>query len=167
MDGPNGVGKSSLIAAIHRHLVGKGYRVYLTKEITNSALGKFIRDHHREYYGKTLAFLIAADRQHHIEQEIMPALESHDIVITDRYVDSSLVFQRLDGVSLNFLWKINGDFLKPDLSIILMATASVISSRMALRKTFDRFEQSFGSKRGISSIRECRNVHGKEGIQRY
>lgn len=144
VDGPNGVGKSTLIKAIRQNLTQQGHRVYLTKEVSNSSLGKFIRHKHRDYSGKTLAFLLAADRQNHLDRDILPALQKYDIVITDRYVDSSLVFQRLDGVPMPFVWKLNEDFLKPNLSVVVLAAAGIIVSRMARRTSLDRFEQEFG-----------------------
>jgi dTMP kinase len=155
VDGPNGVGKSTLIEAIAQNIVRNGFRVHLTKEVTATKLGKFIRDVHKEYHGKTLALLLAADRQNHLEQDIFPALQTHDIVITDRYMDSSLVFQRLDGVELSFLWKINSDFLKPNLSIVVTASADIIASRMATRTSFDRFEESFGREEEIRLFKEA------------
>jgi len=164
VDGPNGVGKSTLIEAIAQIITGKGFRLHLTKEVTKTTLGKFIRDVHKEYRGKTLALLLAADRQNHLEQDILPALQSHDIVITDRYVDSSLVFQRLDGVELSFLWKINSNFLRPNLSIVVTASADVITSRMASRKSFDRFEQSFGSEEEVRLFKEAASFMEENGF---
>jgi dTMP kinase len=164
VDGPNGVGKSTLIDAIKRHLIRKNLRVHLTKEVTPTPIGKFVRDYHKTYHGKTLAFLLAADRQNHIENDILPALRNHDVVITDRYVDSSLVFQRLDGVELSFLWKINADFLKPDLSILVVAPAEVITSRMASRNTFDRFEGSFSRADEIRLFKKAAAFLQKKGF---
>jgi dTMP kinase len=164
VDGPNGVGKSTLIEAIAQIITGKGFRLHLTKEVTKTTLGEFIRDVHKEYRGKTLALLLAADRQNHLEQDILPALQSHDIVITDRYVDSSLVFQRLDGVELSFLLKINSDFLRPNLSIVVTASADVIASRMATRKSFDRFEQSFGCEEEVRLFKEAASFMEENGF---
>jgi dTMP kinase len=164
VDGPNGVGKSTLIEAIALIITGKGFRLHLTKEVTNTTIGKFIKDVHKKYRGKTLALLLAADRQNHLEQDILPALQNHDIVITDRYVDSSLVFQRLDGVELSFLLKINSDFLKPNLSIVVTASAGVIASRMATRKSFDRFEQSFGCEEEVRLFKEAASLMEENGF---
>jgi dTMP kinase len=57
VDGPNGVGKSTLIEAIGQNIAQKGFRVHLTKEVTRTTLGKFIKEVHKEYRGKTLALL--------------------------------------------------------------------------------------------------------------
>ncbi len=155
LDGPNGVGKSTLIEAIGENLRRRGCLVHLTKEVTGTSLGSFIRSFHKEYRGKTLALLLAADRQNHIESDIVPALKTHDIVITDRYVDSSLAFQRLDGVDLPFLWKLNEEFLKPKMSIAVTAPVDLILSRMAGRTTRDRFEESFGCEQEIQCFAEA------------
>jgi dTMP kinase len=164
VDGPNGVGKSTLIEAIAQNITRKGFRVHLTKEVTITTLGKFIKEVHKEYRGKTLALLLAADRQNHIDQDILPALQSHDLVITDRYVDSSLVFQRLDGVELSFLWKINSEFLKPNLSIVITASAGVIASRMASRQYLDRFEESFGREEEVRLFKEAASFMEENGF---
>jgi len=163
------VGKSTLIGAIKRNLARRNLRVHLTKEVTSTSLGNFIREHHTIYHGKTLAFLLAADRQNHIEFDVLPALQNHDVVITDRYVDSSLAFQRLDGVPLSFLWKINANFLKPDLSILVVASADVIASRMAARISLDRFEKSFSREQEIRFFKEGAVFLQKKGfnVQRF
>lgn len=141
-DGPNGVGKTSLIDLVVANLRSEGFRVYLTKELTDSTLGKFIRANHRTYRGETLALLLAADRNDHVQHEILPALSNHDFVLSDRYIDSSLVFQRLDGVELSFIWALNGCFPKPALSISITANAETVHARLATRSILDRFEES-------------------------
>lgn len=155
VDGPNGVGKSTLIERTLQNLKNEGLKVHATKEVTSTTLGKFIRDSHQTYRGKTLALLLAADRQNHVEQEIEPALSVNDVVICDRYVASSLVFQVLDGVDLSFLWQLNGGFPRPDLSVIVVASPSTIETRLASRKSFDRFEQSFSREAEVRLFREA------------
>ena len=164
VDGPNGVGKSTLIEAIAQNLSQKGLSVHLTKEVTDTTLGEFVRSVHREYRGKTLTLLLAADRQNHIEQDIVPALRTHDVTITDRYVQSSLVFQRLDGVELSYIWRTNAEFLKPHLSVSVTASAEVIARRLAGRKSFDRFEESFRRDQEIRLFKEAASFLKKKGF---
>jgi dTMP kinase len=164
VDGPNGVGKSTLIEAINKNLTQKGLKVHLTKEITSTPIGHFIHKYHKIYHGKTLALLLAADRQNHIENDILPALNDCDIVITDRYVDSSLAFQKLDGVQMPYLWKINEDFLKPHLSIVVAAPENVVASRRASRKVVDRFEESFSCAKEIHSFHAAASFMKKNGF---
>jgi dTMP kinase len=169
IDGPNGVGKSTLIKALEQSLTQQGLRVHLTKELTDTALGRFIRQHHKRYQAKTLAFFLAADRQNHIEKDILPALHDHDIVLSDRYVASSLVYQRLDGVSLPFLWSINKNFLKPDLSLIVLASPEIIAKRMRRRTALDRFEEAFTRSQEVSFYKEAASFLKQKGlnVQRF
>ena len=155
VDGPNGVGKSTLIENTVQKLKQNGLRVHSTKEVTDTTLGQFIRNSHQTYRGKTLALLLAADRQNHVEQDIEPALNVNDVVICDRYVAASLVFQRLDGVELPFLWQLNQSFLKPRLSVIVVASPRTIDGRLASRKSFDRFERSFSREAEIHLFKEA------------
>jgi len=142
IDGPNGVGKSSIIGRLSELLTAMGPTVYLTKEPTNSNLGQFIRDAEEEYLGMSLAYLIAADRTHHIEHEIEPAIKRGEIVISDRYICSSLALQRLDGLNLDFIWSLNRNFLIPDLTIILTAQPEVLHKRLVERRRMSRFEKT-------------------------
>src|SRR3989338_5572031 len=106
-EGPNGVGKTAIVDAVAKKLFDMGFDVLKTKEPTKSRLGDFLRNAEEFYGGACLACIAAADRYSHIEQEIMPALSRGKVVISDRYVESSLVLQRLDGCALEFLWGLN------------------------------------------------------------
>lgn len=91
VDGPNGVGKSTLIEAIKNKLEVLGYAVYITREPTDTKLGNFLREFAEKHSGISLACLVAADRYEHMTNEIIPALEEGQLVISDRYILSSLV----------------------------------------------------------------------------
>ena len=75
VDGPNGVGKSTLIEAIKNKLEVLGYAVYITREPTDTKLGNFLREFAEKHSGISLACLVAADRYEHMTNEIIPALE--------------------------------------------------------------------------------------------
>lgn len=125
-EGPNGVGKTTVIKDVAQKLGVLGYSVLRTKEPTGSSLGDFLRNAEELYGKETLACIAAADRYFHIEKEIAPALAVGRIVLSDRYVESSLVLQRLDGCSLEFIWSINSQILVPDLSIIFFADPAIL-----------------------------------------
>jgi len=165
VDGPNGAGKSSLVTVLKECLIKNGLKVHLTKEVTATPLGGFIRETHKQYHGKTLAYLLAADRQNHLEADVLPALENHDIVITDRYVGSSLVYQRMDGVELSFLWNLNKEFLKPGLSIIVFASPAVIRNRLAERSSLDRFESNFSREDEVNLFMEAATFMEEHGLR--
>jgi dTMP kinase len=90
-----------------------------TKEPSDSALGKLARQGTDEYRGLVLACLVAADWYYHLEHDIRPALRAGYVVICDRYVPTSLVLQRIDGVEPAFLSQVNQYADKPDLTVVL------------------------------------------------
>lgn len=72
IDGPNGVGKSTLIEEIKTQLEIENNEVYITREPTNTDLGNFTRKFSEHHSGISLACLVAADRYEHILSEILP-----------------------------------------------------------------------------------------------
>lgn len=141
IDGPNGVGKSTLIEAIKTKMESLGYIVYTTKEPTNTELGRFIRRFSEEHSGISLACLVAADRYEHIVNEIVPELKKGRLVITDRYVLSSLILQKIDGVSDIFILNSNAEIIKPDLQLAVFADEDVLQKRLSERDILTRFEK--------------------------
>lgn len=141
IDGPNGVGKSTLIEAIKIKMESLGYIVYTTKEPTNTELGRFIRQFAEEHSGISLACLVAADRYEHIVNEIVPELKKGKLVITDRYILSSLILQEIDGVSDTFILNSNAEIIKPDLQLAVFADEDVLQKRLSERSILTRFEK--------------------------
>ena len=83
-----------------------------------------------------MACLYAADRYHHIETEIRPRIcDAAAVVITDRYIPSGLVMQRFDGIDPAFLWQLNAEAERPDLTVILEADPEVIAERLTATRT--------------------------------
>lgn len=141
VDGPNGAGKSTLIEAIKSKMESKGYTVYLTREPTDTELGRFIRKFAEDHSGISLACLVAADRYEHILNEIIPKLKKGMIVITDRYILSSLILQEMDGVSEEFILELNSEIVRPDLQLAVFADEEVLQRRLAERRVLTRFEK--------------------------
>lgn len=140
-EGPNGVGKSSVLSGVALQLRRLGYEVFETKEPTFSSLGQFVLNTEKKYRGKTLACLIAADRYFHLESEVLPELSKGKIVLSDRYIESSLVLQRFDNIEIGFIWSINQLINIPDLSVILRAKSDILELRLANRNKYSRFEK--------------------------
>jgi dTMP kinase len=151
IDGPNGAGKTSLAAAIAARLTTAGESVYLTRQPSPSPLGDTIRSAEREVTGRALACLVAGDRHHQAATEIVPKLAEGAIVLCDRYVESSLVLQRLDGVGVDYILAINAGIPRPGLRIRLLAEAAVIRERLAQREQPPerRFERTAGAEREL------------------
>ncbi len=137
VEGPNGVGKSTIVAEVCLQLQEREYPVLHTKELTP----RFVRSNEESCRGYDLALLIAEDRAYHLQEEILPALAGGKIVVCDRYIETSLVCQGMDGVPQVAIWELNCHFLVPDLSIHLIASADVLGERLAQRKTLTRFER--------------------------
>lgn len=150
IDGPNGVGKSTLITAIKNKMETAGYTVYTTKEPTDTELGGFTQQFAENHSGMGLACLVAADRYEHISNEIIPELKKGNLVITDRYVLSSLILQEMDGVSNTFILNLNSDIIKPDLQLAVFANEEVLQKRLADRTALTRFERGNQSNKELS-----------------
>ncbi len=132
VDGPNGSGKSTLIDAVLGRLDGKA-PVHRTHQPSPTPLGQLIRAGEQEYRGRALACLIAGDRLHQLSTEILPRLHAGAIVLCDRYIESSLVLQRLDGVPTEEILELNHGILRPDVRIRLLAEPEILASRLAVR----------------------------------
>lgn len=139
-DGPNGAGKTTIINEIHKRLKNQ-YSIFLTKEPTQTLFGDFLKKSRDEFTSKSYAYAIAADRCFHIDTCISKALMDYDLVFCDRYIASSLVLQRFDDVDIDFIWKLNEDFIKPDINIILIADAEKLSTRLEERENLTHYER--------------------------
>jgi dTMP kinase len=152
IDGPGGSGKSTVAALAMQGLADAGIAVRLTTEPSPTPLGKLIRSGTDEYSGMALACLVAGDRYHHLESEIRPALAAGEIVLCDRYVPSSLVLQRMDGLGWNLIMALNAGADRPGLAVILNGDPDVIGARLAARGRHSRFERQPRSSHHESSL---------------
>ena len=107
IDGPGGVGKSTVAQLVVKALDDRAVPVHATVEPTRTPLGEHIRAGTETYRGIALACLVAGDRHHHLATEILPALRAGKVVVCDRYLPSSLVLQRLDGLACEIIWQLN------------------------------------------------------------
>ena len=133
-EGIDGSGKGTQARMLADHLIRQGKRVVLTEEPTKELFtGYFTRILLRSKdtpHPKTIALMMAADRNEHVEKIIRPALEAGEIVISERYYWSSFVYQSLQGVSDDFLNYINRDFLRPDVTVLIDVPAEVAMERI-------------------------------------
>ena len=145
IDGPSGAGKSTIVRHLAQLLVAAGENVHITAEPSSGPIGVLCRELTESVTGHALACLYAADRYHHAQTEIRPHLERGETVISDRYVPSGLVMQRFDGTDPAFLWLLNSEADRPDLSVILEADPEVIAERLAARGPHNCFQLTPGS----------------------
>ena len=136
-EGLDGSSQSTQASLLTDFLVEAGYQVVLTKEPTkDSEAGKKIRqilDEKIQEDTVELQKLFAQDRKEHLENIIIPALKQEKFVISDRYFFSSFCFGASDGVDLDWLIKINDNFLLPDLSFILKVSPRICLERIGKR----------------------------------
>lgn len=156
IDGPSGIGQSTVSALLRSALESRGVPTVLTAEPSASPLGDLARYGTHKYRGMALACLVAADRYWHLEREIRPALRLGRVVICDRYVPSSLVLQRLDGVDQPFLWSLNQAAERPALAVILTGEPERSYQRASQRGTYSRFQRGVALEVSTSTV--CRSV---------
>ncbi len=140
-DGPNGVGKSTIIEHVKYELAHRGLEVFVTKEPSDTKLGNFTRRIAEHLNGESLACLVAADRYQHLKETIVPQLQRGKIVITDRYILSSLILQCMDAVALEFVFAINSKIIIPDIQIAVNANTDILQARLNERDELTRFER--------------------------
>lgn len=148
-EGGDGSGKTTQSNLLAEWLEGAGRTVLRTREPGGSEVGQLIRDivlHHRgDIAPRAEALLYAADRAHHVATVVRPALERGDIVLQDRYLDSSVAYQGagrvLDAAEIRdlSLWAAEGAL--PDLTILLDLDPAAARTRLdSADKPFDRLE---------------------------
>jgi len=142
IEGPNGVGKTSVCAGLRARLVDRGESVLSLRQPSDTSLGAYIRERHNQIRGIRLAALVVADRYLQIEGQIEPSLDLGSIVLLDRYVASTLVLQRMDGLEPAFLMALNADVRVPDLTVVLSGSPEVLTERLDSRGRTSRFEKT-------------------------
>ena len=149
LEGGDGSGKTTQATLLEQWLREQGRSVVRTREPGGTEVGVLIRDivlHHRgDIAPRAEALLYAADRAHHVATLVRPALERGEVVIQDRYLDSSVAYQGagrvLDGGEIRdlSLWAAEGAL--PDVTVLLDVDPATARERLdAADKPFDRLE---------------------------
>jgi dTMP kinase len=145
-EGGEGAGKSTQTKLLKEWLEKQGETVVLTREPGGTTLGNQIRrillDNNTGVISpRSEALMYAADRAHHVYSVIRPALDRGDVVITDRYIDSSVAYQGAGRVLLpsevSRISRWATESLSPSLTIILDLPAEIGLGRL---HTTDRLE---------------------------
>jgi dTMP kinase len=143
-EGIDGAGLTTQAELLEKYLRNKKYEVVLTKEPTNNLIGGIIRAALKKEWvtsNRTLQLLFSADRAHHLEKEIIPALENGKIVISDRYFISTIAYGMIE-LEKDWLKALNSKFLLPDIIFIIDVPVEVSIERIkASRFGFELFEE--------------------------
>lgn len=156
-DGPNGVGKSTLIDLLKKNLEELGYSCYVTKEPTNTELGKIVKHYDGKCDSYSLAKLVAADRSLHQHNVISTKLREFDIVVSDRYFASSLILQNMDGLTYDEIIIMNKGIILPNIFFLLIANEDNISERLSRRNNLTRFELEFSPSTELEATLRAKN----------
>lgn len=142
IDGIDGAGSSTQTKLLVDHLKEMGYESVLTKEPNpEGRIERVIRSFLKEKISvpELDALLFAADRIHHVECFIKPWLEAGKIVVSDRYLESSIAYQSSQGLPEEWIITINKGAIQPDLTIILDIDPEISLKRK--RELLERFER--------------------------
>ncbi len=148
-EGGEGAGKSTQVKRLQEWLTSEGLVARATFEPGATPSGATIRAivldrSHTAISSRAEALLYAADRAQHVHDVVRPALDAGEVVLTDRFVDSSLAYQGagrtipLDDVRMLSRWATGG--LRPDLTVLLDLPPEVGLARARGRSVADRME---------------------------
>lgn len=153
IEGPDGSGKSSVIKQLANLLEADGYELVLTREPGGSPIAEQIRQvildvNNTAMDPLTEAMLYAAGRRQHLVDTILPGLAAGKLVLSDRFVDSSLAYQGVGRqLPLEDIWSINQlaiDGHLPDITLLLDLPAELGLERIYRaqgQRQFDRLDQ--------------------------
>ena len=149
-EGGEGSGKTTQIGHLVQWLESRGYPVKITRQPGGTAIGSRIRDillspEHTELSPRAELLLYEADRAQHVDETLRPALEAGTILVSDRFGDSSTVYQGMcRGLGVDWVIRLN-DFatggLSPDLVILLDLPEGKARERISKRVALDRMER--------------------------
>ncbi|GAG67076.1 unnamed protein product [marine sediment metagenome] len=153
LDGVDGSGTTTHSKLLVSFLEYQGFKVHLTREPSKSEIGillrKFLKN--KEIPPTTDALLFAADRDLHYHNEIKKKLDEDYIVISDRYIESSIIYQSLqaDSITIEWIKKLNKFVGLPDLTIILD-----IDPKIALARKTDEDLEKFEDTTFLDKVRD-------------
>ena len=182
MEGPDGSGKTTQINLLKEYLEEAGYECLITREPGGTVIGEEIRQlilnpEHKEMSPVTEMLLYAASRAQLVHEVIGPALEEGKIVISDRFVDSSIVYQgiaRKLGISTVSAVNAPGiGIYRPDRIFFIDLSEAEGLRRKKEQKNLDRMEQegidfhhmvSEGYRKVLSGRPEVMKIDGGRSI---
>ncbi|MFX1429277.1 MAG: dTMP kinase [Promethearchaeota archaeon] len=145
LEGGDAAGTTTHSLLLKDFLESKGLKVHLTQEPSQSKIGKLLREFlkNKDIPPTTDALLFAADRNLHYENEIKKKLEEGFIVISDRYIESSIVYQSIQSNKISVEWvkEINKFVGLPDITIILDIEPNIALARKE-SKDLEKFEDT-------------------------
>lgn len=151
-EGLDGAGKSTFIPYARDLLAARGLRVLVTREPGGTPAGEKIRqlllDPGSELSARTEALLVFAARQQHLDAVVRPALARGDMVLCDRFSDSTFAYQGggrgLPYAALEVLERWVQEGFQPDLTLLFDLDERISQARLRQDRSADRFEREAG-----------------------
>jgi dTMP kinase len=138
IEGLDGSGKTTQAKLLEAKFM-QSHRALYTAEPSEGRIGVFIRNSclygEKRLLPDVEALLFAADRIEHVENEIKPALREKRLVVSDRYVYSSLAYQGSAGLNLNWIRALNKHALEPDFAVFIDVSPETVLKRLERRKS--------------------------------
>lgn len=146
-EGPDGAGKSTQIEFLKQYLEDRGLEYIFTREPGGTKISEKIREmlldkENSDMTARTEALLYAASRAQLVEKVIEPALKEGKIVVSDRYIDSSIAYQGFGrdlGPKVTEINKFAVNELEPDLTFLMMISPDDVKERLD-QDNLDRLE---------------------------
>ena len=147
IDGIDGSGKTTQIQMLKNYMEEHQIRCHFTAEPSKGELGLILRTYLKDASipHELDALMFAADRIHHYYYEVKPHLDEGEIVISDRYKDSSIAYQTSQGLDREWITHLNSRAPPADLTIILdidpkLALARIAQGRSDAPEKFERLD---------------------------
>ena len=138
VEGLDGCGKTTQAKLLVKRLRGDCGAVY-TAEPSEGKIGKLIKRRylHAVKRGSAVveALLFAADRLEHLKSDVLPALNEGKLVVSDRYVFSSLAYQGAAGLDLKWIEKINEHAVRPSLALFIDVEPETVIRRLKRKRS--------------------------------
>ncbi len=138
VEGLDGSGKTTQ-AKLLAEKFSKSHRALYTFEPSDGRIGTFIRNgclyEEERLHVEVEALMFAADRIEHVEHVIKPALADGRMVVSDRYVYSSLAYQGSAGLNLSWVKALNKHALEPDFAVFIDVSPETVLKRLKRRKS--------------------------------
>ena len=153
LEGIDGCGGTTQCKLLAEYLRTNDLKVYTTQEPSSNEIGVLLRKYLKDpnIHPSTDALLFAADRSHHFFNEIKPKLEANYIVISDRFLESSIAYQaaQSEDISIKWVQTLNKFVKRPDITIVLD-----ILPETSLKRKGDQKLEKFEERNFLEKVRK-------------
>jgi dTMP kinase len=139
VEGLDGCGKTTQTKLLVKNLQAQGFNALYTAEPSRGKIGSFLKKYclqgEKRVSSEVEALLFAADRVEHLKEEVVPALNEGRIVVSDRYIYSSLAYQGAANLDLGWIREINRWTISPDLAVFIDVEPETAIQRVKSKKS--------------------------------